>query len=101
MMSKKMSRYDRVFGILLGMFLLAFAISGKVGIWGWVVALVMLLTATPARCPMYSLLWATSRASRRPEPAREGPERPERLAKGERRFHAARGHTSRRPSAVR
>lgn len=56
MMSKNMSGYERVFRILLGLFLIAFAISGKVGDWGWVVGLVMLLTATTARCPMYALL---------------------------------------------
>lgn len=56
MMSKNMSGYDRIFRILLGLFLIAFAISGKVGNWGWVVGLVMLLTASAARCPMYALL---------------------------------------------
>lgn len=56
MMSKNMSGYDRIFRILLGLFLIAFAISGKVGNWGWAVGLVMLLTASAARCPMYALL---------------------------------------------
>ncbi len=56
MMAKNMSGYDRVFRILLGLFLIAFAISGQVGGWAWVVGLVMLLTATVARCPMYALL---------------------------------------------
>ncbi|MDP2007690.1 MAG: DUF2892 domain-containing protein [Rubrivivax sp.] len=55
-MSKNMSGTDRVFRIVLGLFLVAFAISGKVGDWGWIVGLVMLLTASTARCPMYSLL---------------------------------------------
>ncbi|RVU49880.1 DUF2892 domain-containing protein [Rubrivivax rivuli] len=55
-MAKNMSGYDRVFRILLGLFLIAFAISGKVGGWAWVVGLVMLLTASLARCPMYALL---------------------------------------------
>ncbi|WP_245478871.1 YgaP family membrane protein [Rubrivivax rivuli] len=56
MIAKNMSGYDRVFRILLGLFLIAFAISGKVGGWAWVVGLVMLLTASLARCPMYALL---------------------------------------------
>lgn len=56
MLSKNMSGTDRVFRIVLGLFLVAFAISGKVGDWGWIVGLVMLLTASTARCPMYSLL---------------------------------------------
>ncbi|KPF45765.1 hypothetical protein IP87_07660 [beta proteobacterium AAP121] len=55
-MAKNMSGYDRVFRILLGLFLIAFAISGQVGGWAWVVGLVMLLTAMVARCPMYALL---------------------------------------------
>jgi Protein of unknown function (DUF2892) len=63
MMSKNMSGYDRVFRILLGLFLIAFAISGKVGNWGWVVGLVMLLTASTARCPMYALLGFKARKS--------------------------------------
>ncbi len=56
MIPKNMSGYDRIFRILLGLFLIAFAISGQVGTWAWVVGLVMLLTASAARCPMYALL---------------------------------------------
>ena len=56
MMSKNMSGTDRIFRILLGLFLIAFAISGRVGDWAWIIGLVMLLTASTARCPMYSLL---------------------------------------------
>lgn len=63
MLSKNMSGYDRVLRILLGLFLVAFAISGKVGNWAWVVGLVMLLTASAARCPMYSLLGYKARKS--------------------------------------
>lgn len=63
MMAKNMSGYDRVFRILLGLFLIAFAISGKVGGWAWVVGLLMLLTASAARCPMYALLGLSLRKS--------------------------------------
>ena len=56
MIAKNMSGYDRVFRILLGLVLIAFAITGKVGGWAWVVGLVLLLTASAARCPMYALL---------------------------------------------
>jgi len=56
MLSKNMSGTDRVFRILLGLFLVAFAIWGKIGGWGWIVGLVMLITASTARCPMYGLL---------------------------------------------
>jgi hypothetical protein len=51
-----MSGYDRVFRILLALFLIAFTISGRIGNWGWVVGLILLLTASVARCPMYALL---------------------------------------------
>jgi len=56
MIAKNMSGYDRIFRILLALFLITFAISGKIGNWGWVVGLVLLLTASLARCPMYALL---------------------------------------------
>jgi len=62
-MPKNMSGYDRVFRLLLGMFLVAFAISGRIGNWGYVIGLVMLLTATVSRCPMYALLGFKARKS--------------------------------------
>jgi hypothetical protein len=55
-MPKNMSGYDRVLRLLLGMFLVAFAISGRIGNWGYVIGLVMLVTASISRCPMYALL---------------------------------------------
>lgn len=61
MFAKNMSGFDRVFRILLGLFLIAFAISGKIGAWGWIVGLVMLLTASAARCPLYALLGGRAR----------------------------------------
>ena len=56
MIAKNMSGYDRVFRILLALFLITFSISGQIGNWGWIVGLVLLLTASLARCPMYALL---------------------------------------------
>ena len=38
--------------LLLALFLIAFAISGKVGGWAWVAGLVLLATALLSRCPM-------------------------------------------------
>ncbi len=63
MIAKNMSGYDRVFRILLALFLITFSISGKIGGWGWVLGLVLLLTATLARCPMYALLGFKARKS--------------------------------------
>jgi hypothetical protein len=56
MIAKNMSGYDRVFRILLALFLITFSVSGQIGSWGWIVGLVLLLTASLARCPMYALL---------------------------------------------
>ena len=56
MIAKNMSGYDRVFRILLALFLITFSISGQIGNWGWIAGLVLLLTASLARCPMYALL---------------------------------------------
>ena len=56
MIAKNMSGYDRVFRILLALFLITFSISGQIGSWGWIVGLVLLLTASLARCPLYALL---------------------------------------------
>lgn len=56
MFSKNMSGFDRSLRLLLGLFLIAFAISGKVGGWAWVAGLVVLATAVLSRCPMYALL---------------------------------------------
>jgi hypothetical protein len=56
MLSKNMSGSDRVFRILLALFLITFSISGQIGNWGWIVGLVLLVTASLARCPMYALL---------------------------------------------
>ncbi len=56
MIAKNMSGYDRVFRIVLALFLITFSISGQIGNWGWIIGLVLLLTASAARCPMYALL---------------------------------------------
>lgn len=56
MFSKNMSGTDRVFRLLLGMFLVVFAISGRIGDWGWILGLLLLLTAVVSRCPLYALL---------------------------------------------
>ena len=56
MIAKNMSGYDRVFRIVLALFLITFSISGQIGNWGWIIGLVLLLTASAARCSMYALL---------------------------------------------
>ena len=49
-----MSGYDRILRILLALFLITFSISGQIGNWAWIVGLVLLLTVSLARCPMYA-----------------------------------------------
>ena len=63
MIAKNMSGYDGVFRILLALCLITFSISGQIGNWGWIVGLVLLLTASLARCPMYALLSLVMRKS--------------------------------------
>ena len=64
MIAKNMSGYDRVFRILLALFLITFSISGQIGSWGWVIGLILLATATLSRCPMYALLGFSAKKSR-------------------------------------
>ena len=64
MIAKNMSGYDRVFRILLALFLITFSISGQIGSWGWVIGLILLATATLARCPMYAVLGFSAKKSR-------------------------------------
>ena len=45
MIAKNMSGYDRVFRILLALFLITFFISGQIGHWGWIAGLVLLAMA--------------------------------------------------------
>ena len=46
---------DRALRILLGIALIALAVFGKIGAWGYL-GVVPLLTGAVAMCPLYSLL---------------------------------------------
>ena len=46
---------DRLFRLLLGIGLIALAIVGVIGAWGYI-GIVPLLTGVAAYCPLYSLL---------------------------------------------
>jgi hypothetical protein len=51
---------DRAIRILLGVVLIALAVSGLIGAWGYL-GIVPLLTGVVALCPLYSLLgWRTN-----------------------------------------
>ncbi|MGZ5130181.1 MAG: YgaP family membrane protein [Caldimonas sp.] len=46
---------DRVLRILIGLTLIALALNGTIGAWGYL-GVVLLLTGVAALCPLYSLL---------------------------------------------
>ena len=46
---------DRALRILIGLALIALAVFGKIGAWGYI-GIVPLLTGAVAMCPLYSLL---------------------------------------------
>jgi hypothetical protein len=45
---------DRALRVLLGLVLIALAVTGKIGVWGYI-GVVPLLTGVVAKCPLYSL----------------------------------------------
>lgn len=61
-MKKNVGTIDRVFRILLGLALIAMAVTNTapVGAWGWI-GLVPLLTGFVSFCPLYSLLGIKTR----------------------------------------
>jgi O-antigen ligase len=46
---------DRTLRVVLGLVLIALALTGTIGVWGWI-GVVPLLTAAIGSCPLYSLL---------------------------------------------
>ena len=54
-MTSNVGGIDRLVRIVLGAVLIALAVSGQVGVWGWL-GLVPLATGLLGWCPPYSLL---------------------------------------------
>jgi hypothetical protein len=46
---------DRSFRVIFGIVLLALAVSGTIGAWGYI-GIIALLTGVAAYCPLYSIL---------------------------------------------
>ena len=46
---------DRALRVLLGLLLIALAVNGTIGLWGYV-GIVLLLTGVAALCPLYKML---------------------------------------------
>jgi hypothetical protein len=55
MISLNVGNIDRAFRVLLGLTLIGLAVTGHVGVWGYV-GVVPLLTGAVAWCPLYSLV---------------------------------------------
>jgi len=54
-MTKNIGGLDRILRIVVGLVLIALAVTGTVGVWGYIGA-VPLLTALVGFCPAYALL---------------------------------------------
>ncbi len=46
---------DRILRIVVGLALIGMALTGMIGVWGWI-GVVPLLTAALGTCPLYSVL---------------------------------------------
>lgn len=46
---------DRALRIVVGIALIALAVTGRIGVWGWI-GVVPLLTAVVGFCPLYTML---------------------------------------------
>jgi len=55
MSSLNVGNIDRLLRILVGFALIGFALTGTIGVWGYV-GVIPLLTGLAARCPLYSAL---------------------------------------------
>jgi hypothetical protein len=55
MMKKNVGQVDKVIRIVVGLLLIALALTGTVGWWGWI-GVVLLVTGVLGSCPGYSLL---------------------------------------------
>lgn len=55
MLAKNVGSTDRLLRIILGVALIALAVLGKIGPWGYI-GVVPLLTGLMSSCPLYSLI---------------------------------------------
>lgn len=62
-MSENLGAFDRTLRMFFGLLLLALAVSGTIGPWGYLGA-IPLATAFIGTCPLYSIFgWSTCRSS--------------------------------------
>jgi hypothetical protein len=55
MFKSNVGNIDRILRVVLGIALIAMAVTGTIGVWGWI-GIVPLLTGAIGSCPAYSLL---------------------------------------------
>jgi hypothetical protein len=56
--------WDRAVRVVAGLLLIGLAVSGKIGLWGYV-GVVPLITGIAGHCPMYSVLGINTCSMRR------------------------------------
>lgn len=54
-MKMNMASWDRAARVVVGLILIALALTGTIGVWGWI-GVVPVLTGLVGSCPMYSIL---------------------------------------------
>ena len=54
-MKKNMASWDRAARVVIGLVLIALALTGSIGLWGWI-GVVPLLTGLVGNCPLYSVV---------------------------------------------
>lgn len=54
-MKTNMASWDRAARVVVGLILIALALTGTIGVWGWI-GVVPVLTGLVGSCPMYSIL---------------------------------------------
>jgi len=59
-MTTNIGNLDRVARAIVGVALIAATLSGLIGVWGWIGA-VLLVTSLVSFCPLYAVLGMTSR----------------------------------------
>lgn len=58
-MNKNIGSLDRTLRIVAGFVLIVFAITGEIGLWGWI-GIIPLATAVFNFCPLYRVLGITT-----------------------------------------
>ena len=64
-MTPNVGGIDRVLRVILGVVLVALAVMGTIGPWGWI-GLVPLATAALGVCPLYTVLGLSTCPSKKP-----------------------------------